>query len=298
MKVGLVLPLFSGSAASVRGVARRAQSLGFDGVFATDHLFRPGSRSGPSLETFATLSSIGVEFQDMAIGSLVARVGLRTPAMLAKMAASIDDMTGGRFILGLGSGDDRDRLEHEVFGVPGGFDSPARYALLTETAGAVRALFDGEGWRGGEHTPEIPGPLLPPPSRTGGPPLWIGGTSDEMARIAGRLADGWNGWGMSVSSFERSAGLVAEEAASHRRECESTWAGVVVMVEDLAELPEVAAGRRERGLPEAWMGTPADLIRFSRGLAVAGATWMILAVPGVEGRIELIAEAALPGMSA
>ena len=297
MKVGLVLPMFAGNAAVVRDIARRAEALGFGGVFATDHLFRPGNPGGPSLETFATLASIGVEFRDIAVGSLVARVGLRTPGMLAKMAASIDNMTGGRFILGVGSGDDADRPEHQMFGIPGEFDAPARYALLAETVGAVKGLFDGEGWQGGEHTPEIAGPLLPPPSRIGGPPVWIGGISDEVARIAGRVADGWNGWGMSATDFGRSAGLVAEAAAAHRRECESTWAGVVVVVEDEGELPDVVAARRERGLSEAWVGTPADLVGFSRELAASGATWMILAVAGVEGRIELIAEAALPDMS-
>ena len=297
MKVGLVLPMFSGSVEAVRDVARRAEALGFDGVFATDHLFRPGNPDGPSLETFETLSSIGVEFQDIAVGSLVARVGLRTPAMLAKMAASIDDMTSGRFILGLGSGDDSDRPEHEMFGVPGEFEAPGRYALLAETAEAVKGLFDGEGWQGGEHTPEIPGPLLPPPSRAGGPPVWIGGVSDEIARMAGRIADGWNGWGMSASDFGRSAAIVAEEASARRRRCEPTWAGVAVVAEDEAELPSLAAVRRAKGLPEAWMGTPAGLIDFSRELAAAGATWMILAVTGVEGRMELIAEAALPEIS-
>lgn len=292
-----MLPMFSGSAEAVRDVARRAQTLGFDGVFATDHLFRPGNPDGPSLETFATLSSVGVEFQRIAVGSLVARAGLRTPGMLAKMAASIDDMTGGRFILGLGSGDDADRAENEMFGITGEPDAPGRHALLRETVEATKGLFAGEGWQGGERTPEIPGPLLPPPSRVGGPPVWIGGVSDEIARMAGRVADGWNGWGMSAAGFERSAGLVAEEASARGRGCEPTWAGVAVMVEDEAESADVASARRAKGLQEAWVGTPAALVAFSHRLAAAGATWMILAAPG-EGRIELIAEKALPGMSA
>lgn len=298
MKVGLVLPMFSGSAEAVRDVARRAETLGFDGVFATDHLFGPGDPDRPSLEAFTTLTTIGIEFERLVVGSLVVRVGLRTPAMLAKMAASIDDMTSGRFILGLGSGDDADRPEHEMFGIPVQPDAASRHALLSETAEAVKSLFEGNGWQGGEHTPEIPGPLLPPPARAGGPPVWVGGASDEVARIAGRVADGWNGWGMSSADFRRSAALAADEAAAHGRECAATWAGVVVPVEDETEIPAVAQARRDKGLPEAWLGTPTALVDFSREIAAAGATWMILAVAATSGRIESIAEAALPETSA
>lgn len=298
MKVGLVLPMFSGSAEAVRDVARRAETLGFDGVFATDHLFGPGNPDRPSLEAFTTLTTIGVEVGRLAVGTLVARTGLRTPAMLAKMAASLDDMTGGRFILGLGSGDDNDRQENEMFGIPVERDTAGRRALLAETVGAVKSLFRGEGWQGGEYTPEIPGPLLPPPLQAGGPPVWVGGASDDVARIAGRAADGWNGWGMSSAGFRRSAALVAEEAGAHGRECVATWAGVVVPVEDEAAIPAVAEARREKGLPEVWMGTPAALVDFAVELAEAGATWMILAVAATGGRIEMIAEAALPEMSA
>jgi len=294
VKTGLVLPMFTGDASRLRAFAERAERLGFDGVFASDHLFPPGHPERPSLEAFTTLAALGVAHPGLEVGTLVARAGVRPPGLLAKMAASVDDMTGGKFILGLGGGDPGDRPEHEAFGIPADFSLEGRCALLTETVRAVKTLFDGAPWQGGEHTPAMRGPLLPAPSREGGPPVWVGGISDELVQVAARYADGWNGWGISLEEFERKAGLLAEEARAAGRGVEATWAGLAALGGDEAEAGEMAASRRAKGLPEVWTGTTDRLASFVRDLGRAGARWAIFAPVGGDEIVVRIAAAVLP----
>jgi alkanesulfonate monooxygenase SsuD/methylene tetrahydromethanopterin reductase-like flavin-dependent oxidoreductase (luciferase family) len=110
--------MFSGDAARVLAFARRAEERGFDGVFAFDHLFPPGaSPDRQSLEAYATLSAVAAGTTRIAVGTLVTRATLRSAGMLAKLAAAVDDVSGGRMILGIGTGDPIDELEHRVFGI-------------------------------------------------------------------------------------------------------------------------------------------------------------------------------------
>src|SRR5262249_34157468 len=118
-RLGLVLPLFSGSTDRVLGAARNAEALGYDGVVVFDHFFPPGaSPERPSLEAFTTLAAVGAVTTRVRVGTLVARAQLRPAGLLAKMAAGIDDITGGRMILGVGTGDPIDEPEHRAFGIP------------------------------------------------------------------------------------------------------------------------------------------------------------------------------------
>src|SRR4051794_14230875 len=211
MKVGLVLPLFTDDARGVLDFARRAEALGYDGVFAFDHFFPPGtSPARPSLEAFTTLSAVAASTERITVGTLVARAVIRPAGLLAKMAASIDTASGGRMILAIGSGDSVDEPEHRAFGLPQP-DLPERRAILEETVRAVQALFDGETWPGSEHVPPLEGPLAPPP-RPGGPPVWIGGRSSKVLEMAARIADGWNGWGVPLEEFAEKARALREGA--------------------------------------------------------------------------------------
>src|SRR5881397_2326990 len=115
IRVGLILPLFSGDAAKVVSAARAAEELGFDGVFAFDHFFPPGAPPDrPALEAFTTLGSVAAATDRVAIGTLVTRAVLRPPGMVAKMAATLDQISGGRMILAMGTGDPIDRPEHHA----------------------------------------------------------------------------------------------------------------------------------------------------------------------------------------
>jgi alkanesulfonate monooxygenase SsuD/methylene tetrahydromethanopterin reductase-like flavin-dependent oxidoreductase (luciferase family) len=293
MRIGLVLPMASDDPARAPAFARRAEGLGFDGVFAFDHLFPPGAPADrPSSEAFATLAAVAAVTERITLGTLVARASLRSAGLLAKQAVTLDDAGGGRFVLGVGTGDAIGRAEHEAFGLAY-LDPRERREHLRETVRAVRALFAGAGFDGGRHVPPIAGPLLPPSRTPGGPPLWVGGTSEAAVRLAAREADGWNGWGLPVSEFAARAELLASEA--ERDGVVATWGGAVVVGEDAAEADRVAERRRARGLqPDAFVGDAEGAAARLAELAAAGAAWAILLAAGGPGRLELVAERVLP----
>jgi alkanesulfonate monooxygenase SsuD/methylene tetrahydromethanopterin reductase-like flavin-dependent oxidoreductase (luciferase family) len=164
-------------------------------------------------------------------------------------------VTGGRTILGVGSGDPVDEPEHRAFGFPI-LDTAERRTHLAETVEALRALFDGRPYPGGERIPAMSGPLLPPPVRPGGPPLWVAGTAGAAVRLAARLADGWNGWGLDLPAFGRAAALLGREAEAAGRRVEATWAGIVLVGETQAEAASLLEARRARGMADpAWTGS-------------------------------------------
>ena len=284
----------TGDVERVLAFAGRAEELGFDGVFAFDHLFPAGAPPDrPSLEAFATLAAVCAVTSRIAFGTLVTRASLRSAGMLARQAATLDAMSGGRFVLGIGTGDAVGRPEHEVFGLP--YLGPAvRRGHLAETIRAVRALFRGEPWPGGEHVPAIHGPLLPPPLTPGGPAIWVGGTSEGAVLLAAREADGWNGWGLSARVFAERSHLLAAEARG--RAAQPTWGGAVVVGEDAAEADRLVRARRARGLDQAWSGSASAAIDWLGELRAAGATWAIVLPAGPTDRPELIGERVLPAL--
>jgi alkanesulfonate monooxygenase SsuD/methylene tetrahydromethanopterin reductase-like flavin-dependent oxidoreductase (luciferase family) len=297
MRVGLVLPMASADTDRLLAFARRAEELGFDGLFAFDHLFPPGAPADrPSLEAFATLSAVAAVTDRVTIGTLVARASLRSAGLLAKQATTLDDLSGGRLVLAIGTGDALSRPEHEAFGLP--YLGPdVRRAHLEETVRAVRALFGGDPFPGGAHVPAIAGPLAPPPIRPGGPPLWIGGASEDVARLAGRLADGWNGWALDPPTFA-SRGAAAREVAGDRP-VETTWGGPMVVGHDRADAERLVAARRERGIrDDPFVGDVGEAVAWLASLANAGATWAILLAAGGIERVELVADRVLPALGA
>jgi alkanesulfonate monooxygenase SsuD/methylene tetrahydromethanopterin reductase-like flavin-dependent oxidoreductase (luciferase family) len=288
VKVGALLPMATGDAERVLAFARGAEELGFDGVFAFDHFFPPGAPPDrPSLEAYATLSAVARATSRVRIGTLVTRASLRPVGLLAKQVVSLDDLSGGRFILGIGTGDALSRAEHDAFGLP--YLGPAiRRAHLMETVRALRALFAGEAWGGGEHVPAVRGPLLPPPRTPGGPPVWIGGASEGAVRAATELADGWNGWGLPVERFEVLAGGLPDRV-------EATWGGAAVVGEDADEAGRLLQARASRGISaEVWAGDVRSFAAWLGRLGAVGASWAIVLPAGARDRLELIGERVLP----
>jgi alkanesulfonate monooxygenase SsuD/methylene tetrahydromethanopterin reductase-like flavin-dependent oxidoreductase (luciferase family) len=294
VRFGVILPLFSGDSERVLSFARRAEVLGFDGLFAFDHFFPPGAAPDrPSLECFATLAAVGAATSRVAVGTLVTRAQLRPAGLLAKTAANLDVLTGGRMILGMGTGDPIDEPEHRAFGIPT-LDKRERRAHLAEAVAALQALFAGERWRGGTHVPALEGPLLPPPVQPNGPPVWIGAQADAVVRLAGAVADGWNGWGLDPEEFGRKARLLAEEAGAAGREAEATWAGIALVGEDEGEAERLGRARQEKGMTSdgVWIGGTERFAGFAGELEAAGASWVIVVPAGPADRLEVVARAA------
>lgn len=292
MKIGLILPLFSGDPAKVLAAAREAEELGFDGVFAFDHFFPPGApRDRAALEAFTTLAAVAAVTERVEIGTMVTRASLRPPGLLAKQASWLDAASGGRFILGIGTGDPIDRAEHEAYGIPE-LDKTARREHLEETVTALKALFDGKSYPGGSLVPALEGPLLPAP-RPGGPPIWIGAQADVVVRMAGRIADGWNGWGLDAERFAAKVAVLRE--AAEGRTVTPTWAGIVLAGTDERETKELLEKRKARGIDDdAWVGTTDELTAFLGQIRDAGSGWAVMVLAGPADRRALLAERVLP----
>lgn len=171
-------------------MARAAEAVGFDSVWYGDHLIydlEDGPR-GP-WEAWTTLAALAASTERVLLGPLVASAGFHAPAMLAKQAATVDAISGGRLILGLGAG--WNEREYRAFGFP--FDN--RVSRFEEAFTIIRSLLrDGEVDFAGTYYSAERCVLHPRPARPGGPPLMVGSTSPRMQAITLPHVDAWNVW--------------------------------------------------------------------------------------------------------
>ena len=165
-------------------LAQRAEDMGYDSVWIGDSLF-----DKPRHEPLTMLAGIAGCTSRVALGTAVLLPALRNPVLLAQQAATLDQLSAGRLILGIGigSGNPGAQAEFVAAGVP--FEK--RVGRLLESMQLCRALWSGEpvDWDGRW---QLKGATLgPAPHRAGGPPIWMGGTSPGSMQRAGRYFDGW-----------------------------------------------------------------------------------------------------------
>lgn len=196
MKLGLYLDLdeaaMNGKTArfsDLRAMAQAAEQVGFDSLWLQDHLiFRfPNQPEVGCWECFTMLSALAATTSRITLGSFVAATSFRNPALLAKMADSLDDISDGRFVLGLGAG--WHEPEYTAFGFP--FDHrAARFAEALRII--VPLLREGQVDFAGEYYQARECVLRPRgPSKTG-PKIWIGASKPRMLRLVAQYADAWN----------------------------------------------------------------------------------------------------------
>ena len=250
MRFGLSLPHYGFSLptgqitfADAAGWARRAEALGFDSVWVSDHFFYSFARYGAdpspisSLEPLATLAGVAAVTDRVRLGTLVLCAAFRHPALLAKAASSIDLLSGGRLDLGLGAGWMAE--EFEAFGYR--FGSPGeRFAVLEETVEVLKKLFGDEAVTHDGQTVTLRGAVLrPAPDRP--PPLWVGGKGGpRLLRLAARTADGWNMvWRISPEAYASKVSDV--RAACEAEDRDPTTFGLSVGLYSLMGEDEAAA---------------------------------------------------------
>ncbi len=191
LKVGVQLPEVERQVTwpEMRDMAMAAESAGFDSVWIGDHLLyqTPEGARGP-WEAWSMLAAIAAVTERVQLGPLVASTSFHAPAMLAKKASTVDEISGGRLILGLGAG--WNETEYTAYGFP--FDH--RVGRFEEAFTIIRTLlrtgaidFEGEYYT-------VRDCELAPPPRPGGPPLMIGSTGPRMLSIALPYVDSWNVW--------------------------------------------------------------------------------------------------------
>jgi alkanesulfonate monooxygenase SsuD/methylene tetrahydromethanopterin reductase-like flavin-dependent oxidoreductase (luciferase family) len=171
-------------------LAQRAEELGFDSVWVADHLLVRDEQgvSGP-WEAFSVLAALAASTSRVELGPLVACGSFRNPALLAKMADTLDEISGGRFVLGLGAG--WHAPEYRAFGYP--FEQ--RVSRFEEALQIIHSLlkhgqidFEGKYYSARECE------LRPRGPRSQGPPILLGTTGARMLRLTARYADQWNGF--------------------------------------------------------------------------------------------------------
>jgi probable F420-dependent oxidoreductase len=201
MKIGLALPHYDapGREVTLDGVVQvavEAERLGFDSVWVSDHLVFDLAKYGGSpekigcLEPLTTLSVLATQTRRVRLGTMVLCNELRPPALVAKMAATIDHVSGGRLELGIGAG--WYPGDFAPFGIP--FPRPGvRLAKLAEAVEVLKLLFTGEPVSFDGHHYRLDGAIArPAPLQQPRPAIWVGGKGDHAIALAGRVGDGWN----------------------------------------------------------------------------------------------------------
>jgi alkanesulfonate monooxygenase SsuD/methylene tetrahydromethanopterin reductase-like flavin-dependent oxidoreductase (luciferase family) len=293
-----------------------ARRLGFAGAFLFDHLWAlGGDRTRPALECWTLLAGLagrvgpaadppvdrgsgGLEASPpvdrgsggpareggsgFRLGTLVTRAGLRPPALVARMAATVGQAAGVPPIVGVGRGDRFNRDENLAFGLPYG-DAAGRTAAVEAAVAALRS------------------PLAGRP----GPPVWVGGNGPTVRALAGRLADAWNGWALTPEKLAAGLADVRRAAVDTGRDpagLGATWGGQVLVGEDAAEarrlLDRWRSGRPPQEGARVVAGDPEAVVARLAELGEAGATWCVLALVGGPAGIMRSRVAAAAGLGA
>jgi alkanesulfonate monooxygenase SsuD/methylene tetrahydromethanopterin reductase-like flavin-dependent oxidoreductase (luciferase family) len=172
-------------------MAITAEDVGFDSIWLPDHLLFRIEPDAPEgfWETTALLAGLAASTSRIEIGALVLCSGFRNPALTAKIADTIDEISGGRFVLGLGAG--YYDPEYEAFGYPADHKFGRFEEALTIIAGLLR---HGQVDYSGRYYEARECVLRPRGPRESGPPIMIGGKGERMLGLIARQADIWNGW--------------------------------------------------------------------------------------------------------
>jgi probable F420-dependent oxidoreductase len=196
MKIGVVPSMAEGSLhgetprfEDIKALAVASEAVGLDSFWLADHLIyrRPDQEDVGCWEVFTFLSGVAAVTSRISLGPLVACTSFRSPSLLAKMADSLDDVSDGRFILGLGAG--WHEPEYTAFGFP--FDH--RAGRFEEAVKIITPLLrEGKVDFHGKYFEATDCALLPRGPSPSGPPIWIASRGERMLRIAARYADAFN----------------------------------------------------------------------------------------------------------
>jgi len=223
----------------LRAMARLAEDAGFDSVWLGDHLlyrYSSGETRGP-WEAWTTLAGLAEATERITLGPLVAATAFHAPFMLAKLAATVDEISDGRLVLGLGAG--WNDTEFAALGAP--FDH--RVSRFEESFTIVRTLLrDGEIEFDGRWFSARDAVLKPRPARAGGPPILIGSNGDRMLAATIPYVAAWNSWFEDTGNRPEGVGALRAKVDAAARECGRDPDEIERTVAVLVQLPG-GAGR-------------------------------------------------------
>jgi alkanesulfonate monooxygenase SsuD/methylene tetrahydromethanopterin reductase-like flavin-dependent oxidoreductase (luciferase family) len=218
IRLGIALWSQATNWAALLEAARLGDRLGYDTLFVDDHLYADaGDPYQTKLEAWTTLAAFAHATERVRLGHYVLANTFRNPGLVVKMATTVDQIAGGRVILGLGAG--WFALEHEAFGIDFGSGFGERLDWLDEAAGIMRALLDGQ-------TVTHDGPryrtrelrINPPPVQARLPILVGGAGERKTLRTVARYADLWHVYSRPVEELRRKVEVLEGHCASAGRE--------------------------------------------------------------------------------
>ena len=235
--------------AQVLAYARNAEDLGFDSLWAWDHILLGSRKPFPFLESLSTLAALSTATTRVELGTGVLVLPTRNPVVLAKVTSTIDRLSGGRLVLGMAAG--WYEREFEAIGVPfkgRGMTFERNLEILERfwTEEAVSGQADGMAFNNAV--------MLPKPTRRPRPKVLVGGYVDRVLRRAGRLGDGWLAYFYPPDSFRRSWERVRGFAEEAGRDPDSldNLSQLVICVDDSFE----KADRRARAFMDRYFDAP------------------------------------------
>jgi probable F420-dependent oxidoreductase len=288
LRIGVQLPEVERGVgwAEYAAMARTAEEVGFDSIWLGDHyLYRQdGWESGP-WEAWTFLAGLAAITERVELGPLVACLNFHNPAVLAKKAAAVDELSGGRLRFGVGAG--WNRTEFDAFGIP--YDH--RASRFEESFEIVRRLLDGERvtFEGRFHRVDD-AVLLPTAARR--PPLMVGSTGERVLAATLPHVGTWNTWfdwyGNTPEGFAARSGVIDEIARSVGRDPREIERSACVLV---ALEPSTGERPIDPVAPPV-TGGPKRVAEAIHAMGAAGADEVILVVdPITRGSIEALGEA-------
>jgi F420-dependent oxidoreductase-like protein len=292
-RFGVQLPSFSGFDSAdlfdhVTGLATTAEEAGFDSVWVMDHFFQLPPLGGPDqpmMEAYTLLGALAARTSRVQLGTLVTGVTYRNPAILAKIVTTLDVISRGRAILGIGGA--WYDVEHQGLGV----DYPAdrvRLDMLEEAVQICRAMFTGDDVSfSGTHYRLDHARNLPRPVQAGGPKIMIGGGGEKRTlRLVAQYADMCNVTG-DVSTLSRKIDVLRRHCADVGRdpaEVSVTWMTPLILTTSSQNTAEVhdllaAGGASPEETAGFTIGQPHEIPGLVAGHIEAGAEEVIFSFP-------------------
>ncbi|HRN50976.1 MAG TPA: TIGR03560 family F420-dependent LLM class oxidoreductase [Anaerolineales bacterium] len=288
-------------------LATAVEDFGFAGLYRSDHYTNASPPEKDSLELWVSLTWLASHTKRIHFGPLVSPFSFRHPALTVRMAAAVDDLSGGRLVLGLGAG--WQVREHEMFGIDL-LEMSARMRRFEEGLETVSRLLNSNSPLDydGAHYQLKQAILLPRPQRPGGPTILVGGNGKQRTlRLAAKYAGEWNGVGLTADAYAERVPLLAQYLEHEGRQASEVKRSVMVrgifghtsaeLASKLAATPFTAEDWRTRG---ALVGEPSQLSEQLAALAAAGCQQVMLQwidQDDIEG-LEALAKDVLPQVAA
>jgi len=255
-------------------LAQHVERTGWDGIWYADH-FMPNAEdtSAPWPEAWVTLSALAAQVPRVRIGTLVAGNTYRHPAVLAKMAATLDHISDGRVVLGLGAGWQEN--EHKQYGIDF-YDVGERLGRLDEACRVIKALYSSEKANFSGQYYQLENASLEPKPLQSPLPLLVGGGGEKVTlRITAQHADEWNVWG-TVDTLKHKMGILDQHCANHGRDPAAIARSAVALLfmsDDQKFLDQMRAADLQQA---AIIGTPEDVAQTVREYAAIGVDELIV----------------------